>query len=50
MDAARRMGFGVRAPDRFQLMDYESGRSNAHPRTKLVLAAALGVDVDQIYG
>jgi transcriptional regulator with XRE-family HTH domain len=46
--APRRLGFGVRAPDRYQLMDYEGGRSNAHPRTKLVIAAALGVAVDQV--
>jgi hypothetical protein len=46
--AARRLGFGMRAPDRYQLMDYESGRSNAHARTKLVLAAALGVALDHI--
>jgi transcriptional regulator with XRE-family HTH domain len=47
-EAARRLGFGVRAPDRYQLMDYESGRSNAQPRTKVVLAAALGVAVDAL--
>ena len=45
---ARRMGFGVHAPDRHQLMDYEAGRSNAQPRTKVVLAAAFGVAVDQL--
>jgi hypothetical protein len=49
-EAARQIGFGVRAPDHFQLMDYERGRSNAQPRTKVVLAVALGVAVDQIYG
>jgi transcriptional regulator with XRE-family HTH domain len=47
-DAARRIGFWVRAPDRHQLMDYEAGRSNAQPRTKVVLAAALGVGVDAL--
>jgi hypothetical protein len=41
-------GFGVRAPDRHQLMDYEAGRSNAHPTTKQVLASALGVPVDDL--
>jgi hypothetical protein len=45
-EAARQLGFGVRAPDRYQLMDYERGRSNAHPRTRVVLATALGVAVD----
>jgi transcriptional regulator with XRE-family HTH domain len=34
-EAARRLGFGARAPDRFQLMDYERGRSNAHARARL---------------
>jgi hypothetical protein len=47
-ETAKRRGFGVRAPDRFQLMDYETGRSNAQPRTKLVLAMTLAVAVDEI--
>ena len=49
MEATRRIGFGVHAPDRHQLMDYERGRSNANPRTRVVLATALGVAADQIY-
>jgi transcriptional regulator with XRE-family HTH domain len=47
-DTAKQIRFGVRAPDRFQLMDYEAGRSNAHPTTKQVLASALGVPVDDL--
>lgn len=47
-DAAKRIGFGVRAPDRYQLVDYETGRSDAHPTTKRVLALALGVPVDDL--
>jgi hypothetical protein len=46
--AAGRMGFGVRGPDRWQLADCEAGRSNAHPGTKVVIAAALGVTVDEL--
>ncbi len=46
--AARRIGFGVRAPDRHQLMDYERGRSNAHQRTRVVLATALGIELEKL--
>ena len=42
------MGFGVRGPDRWQLADCEAGRSNAHPGTKVVIAAALGVAVNEL--
>jgi hypothetical protein len=48
--AVRRLGFGVRAPDRWQLMDFERGRSNANLSTKRVLAAALGVSVNALFG
>jgi transcriptional regulator with XRE-family HTH domain len=41
--AARLLGFGLRAPDPYQLMDYERGRSNAHTTTKYVLAAAFEI-------
>jgi hypothetical protein len=46
VEAARQLGFGVRAPDRYQLMDYEKGRSNAQTGSKRVLALALGVSLD----
>jgi hypothetical protein len=47
-DTAKQIRFGVRAPDRFQLMDYEAGRSNAHPMTKRVSDSALGVPVGDL--
>ena len=48
--AAKRLCFRSHSPEHYQLVAYEAGRLGAHPRTVRVIAAALGVAVDQIYG
>src|SRR5215471_2831461 len=47
-DAAKRLRFGSHSPLPYQLVAYESGRSGAHRRTRLVIAAATGVGVTEL--
>jgi hypothetical protein len=48
--AAQLLRFRTHTPEHYQIVAYEAGRLGAHPRTVRVIAAALGVAVDQIYG
>src|SRR5260370_39614245 len=48
--AAQRLRFRTHTPEHYQIVAYESGRLGAHPRTARVIAAALGVAPDLIYG
>ena len=49
-DAARLLRFRTHSSEHYQIVQYEAGRLGAHYRTVMVLASALGVAVDQIYG
>jgi hypothetical protein len=46
--AERRLRFGSHSPLPYQLVAYESGNSGAHRRTRLMIAAALGVPVAEL--
>jgi hypothetical protein len=48
--AAKRLCFRSHSPEHYQIVAHEAGRLGAHPRTARVIAAALGVAVDQVYG
>jgi hypothetical protein len=48
--AAQRLRFRTHSPEHYQIVAYEAGRLGAHPRTVRVIAAALGVAPDRIYG
>jgi hypothetical protein len=49
-DAAQCLHFRTHTPEHYQIVAYEAGRLGAHPRTARVIAAALGVAGDQVYG
>jgi len=42
-EAARRLRFKGHSPNHVQIVRYEGGRLGAHRRTRMVIAAALGV-------